>query len=225
EALRTEHAGVDRMIGVAADADRAPVLHADEHPAADRTVSARRRHPAIGNAFRRGVPRDGIVGVGIPVGEDVESEDALEVHAASLSRYGATRCFGTTLTKKRYRPIVSAASAVTSASHSASGCDVKSGRPIAPTASSTPLAMNNRRKVVVSSIDDALASIVPAFMLKNFRARTTNCPPAASAEATASHRGAPAPVAAANSGPSVNAVRLNCTSVSGVFQTGLDGTR
>ena len=43
--------------------------------------------------------------------------------------------------------------------------------------------------------------------------------------ATASHRESQTPMAAAKSGPSVSAVRLNCTSVSGVFHAGREGTR
>ena len=45
------------------------------------------------------------------------------------------------------------------------------------------------------------------------------------AAATASQRLSPTPRTAASSGPSANAVRLNCTSVSGVFHAGRDGTR
>src|SRR4051812_25273637 len=103
EPFRTEHAAVDRMIRVAADADGAVVLDADEHPASDRAVSARRRDPPVGHLLRRDIARDGIDAVGIVLGVGVDTEQSLEVHAASLSsaRYGAAMCLGTTLTKKR----------------------------------------------------------------------------------------------------------------------------
>ncbi len=101
QALRTQRARVDGMIGIAANADRSAVLDADEHSAAHRAVAARCRHPAIGHALRRCVTGNGIVRVGVPIGEDIEAERALEVHAASLPRYGAARCFGTALTKNK----------------------------------------------------------------------------------------------------------------------------
>ena len=49
--------------------------------------------------------------------------------------------------------------------------------------------------------------------------------PAIVAVASASQRESPVPTAAAKSGPSVAAVRMNCTSVNGVFHAGRDGTR
>ena len=90
------------MIRVAAHADGAAVLHADEHAAADRAVAAGRRHPAIGNPARgRVAGRLGSCAVGVLLGARVEAERASQAHAASLPRYGAAMCFGTTLTKNR----------------------------------------------------------------------------------------------------------------------------
>src|SRR6478672_6817985 len=104
ETLWTEGSGVDGMIGIAANTDRASVFDADEHPTADRAVAARRRHPPIWNSLRGRVPGDRIDGVRVPVRQDVETKGAFETeaaHAASFPRYGAARCLGTALTKNR----------------------------------------------------------------------------------------------------------------------------
>src|SRR5262249_14007456 len=95
------------MIGVTAHAHRASILDADEHSASDRTIAARRRHPPVRDTFRRCVAGDWIVRVRIAVRQDVQAERPFQieaVHAASIPRYGATRCFGTALTKNKYRP-------------------------------------------------------------------------------------------------------------------------
>ena len=102
EPFRTERAAVDGMIRIAADAHRAAVLDADEHPAADRAVAAGRRHPAIGNLAGGRVAHHRIDARRRTFSAlRVEAEEALQAHAASLPRYGAAMCFGTALTKKR----------------------------------------------------------------------------------------------------------------------------
>ena len=65
------------MIRVAAHADRAAILDADEHSATDRAISAGRGHPAIGNLLRGSVAVLGIVAVGILLRENVEAEFSL----------------------------------------------------------------------------------------------------------------------------------------------------
>src|SRR4030095_8531742 len=99
------------------------------------------------------VPGRRVDGVGILVSPRVESEQSLEGHTASLptATYGAAMCFGTTLTKKRYRPRTSlpsdSASAATIATVAygtcaapwtiAEGPITTSGSTMAPSASST----------------------------------------------------------------------------------------
>ena len=99
--FRTERPPVDGMIRIAADADGAAILDADEHPAADGAVAAGRWHPAVRNLAGRRVAHHRVERVGILVGAGAEAEEAFQAHAASLPRYGATMCFGTALTKKR----------------------------------------------------------------------------------------------------------------------------
>ena len=52
QAFWTEHAGVDGMIRIAANAHRPSVFDADEHAAADRAVPAGRRDPVIRHPLR-----------------------------------------------------------------------------------------------------------------------------------------------------------------------------
>ena len=60
---------------------------------------------------------------------------------------------------------------------------------------------------------------------RNRSASTTAIATPIAAAAGASHRVSPAPMTAAKSGPSSAAVKLNCSSVYGVFQAGRAGTR
>src|SRR4029453_707338 len=52
QTLRTEHSAIDWMIRIAADCHRPSVANSDEHAAAHRTVTARRRDPALGGGLR-----------------------------------------------------------------------------------------------------------------------------------------------------------------------------
>src|SRR5215831_20328944 len=160
EALRAQHAGVDGMIRIAPDAHGAAVPDADEHPASDGAVPARRRYPSVRHAARRRVPVDFVVAVGVTIGQGVETEHTSERHAASLPRYGAVGCFGTALTKNRYRPMTSPASARPNAAHRMSAFDVKSGSAMAPSASSTPRPIKGPRNVVASRREEAWSSTV-----------------------------------------------------------------
>src|SRR6185436_12975468 len=103
EPFRAEHAAIDWMGGVAADADRSPVTDADEHAAAHRAVPARGGDPRFGGALPRGVAGDRVDGIRVTIGVGVETEQARDAHAASLptSRYGAAMWVGTTLVKNR----------------------------------------------------------------------------------------------------------------------------
>src|SRR3954465_5474791 len=101
QAFRAQRSSVDWMIRISANADRSPVPYADEHPAPDGAIAAGRRDPAIRNPLRGRVSGDRVLRVRIAVSESVQAEEALEVHAASLPKYGAARCFGTALTKNR----------------------------------------------------------------------------------------------------------------------------
>src|SRR5262249_17059944 len=154
QSFRAQHAGIDWVGRVAAHANSATVLDADEHPASDRAVPACRRDPAVRDAARRRVPGGLVDRKRIAIGQRVETEYPLEIQAASLPRYGAAGCFGTALMKKRYLPMISPASASPNAAQSNSAFDVKRGNATAPSASSTPRAMKGRRNVVASRRDD-----------------------------------------------------------------------
>src|SRR5687767_15547719 len=86
EALRTERAPVDGMIGIAADAHRPAVLDPDEHPAADRTVAAGRRDPPVRDLTGGRVTHHRIGGVGVTLRQRVEAQKPRDAHAASLPR-------------------------------------------------------------------------------------------------------------------------------------------
>jgi len=84
EPLWAEHAVVDGMMGIAADAGSFAPFDADEHSASYGAIPASRRDPVIWNLLRRSEAHDGIGGVGIFFTQDIETELALEGHAAAL---------------------------------------------------------------------------------------------------------------------------------------------
>src|SRR5689334_11874490 len=142
EAFGAELAAIDRMIGIAADGDRAVVACADQHAAADRAIAAGGAGPAIGDARRGDVAELGIVGVGVLRGERVEAEEALQVQAASRRKNDAAIFFGTTVTKNRYRDTISPLSA---RQKPIPGCPLR-GSTIPPTISSARRATNQGRR-------------------------------------------------------------------------------
>ena len=52
QSLRAQPPAVHRVVGIALHRDRPAVADADEHPAADRAVAARRAHPVVGRGSR-----------------------------------------------------------------------------------------------------------------------------------------------------------------------------
>ena len=105
QAFGAELAEVDRVIGVAADADHFAVAHTQLHSAANRAVSAGTVHPAIGVLARGSKSEDRIFAVAVFRRTDIESalpcQPVHKAHAASTERYSVAMFVGTTLTKNR----------------------------------------------------------------------------------------------------------------------------
>src|SRR5947208_8582724 len=100
KSLGAKLAKIDGMIGIPAHAHGAAILHADKHSAANRAVTTGGRDPAVRDFLRGGVPMVRIGSVCVFLRKDVESELALQIHAASilLATQEAAIFFGTTLT-------------------------------------------------------------------------------------------------------------------------------
>src|SRR5689334_12907949 len=99
------------MIYIATHGDGPAIFHADQHAASNGTVATGRGHPVIRNLLSRRVAEPRIGGVGILLLQCVDAQDPLDVHAALPEKNEAAMFLGTTLTKNRYRPSNSPASA------------------------------------------------------------------------------------------------------------------
>src|SRR5215467_2596717 len=95
EPLGAELAAIDGMIRVAAHGHRAVVLYADENAAAHGAVTASGRNPALCCARRGNPAKVRVVFVGVALGESIQADEALQVHAASLRKNGAAMFRGT----------------------------------------------------------------------------------------------------------------------------------
>ena len=106
EALGAELAAIHLMRFQRPGCHGAPVFHPDLHAAADRTIAARRRHPAIRNAPRRRVAGGFAALEFVFLGQVIEPHEPFPIHglhaACLLPEVNAAAMFlGTTLTKKR----------------------------------------------------------------------------------------------------------------------------
>src|SRR6266699_438845 len=174
------------------------------------------------------VAQYGIIGVGVLFFEDVQAELAFQIHAAALpaDTYEAAMFFGTTLTKKTYRPRTSPAKAVRSEAHAPAQVGTNSGRMIPPKHSNAPLPRKEDAKVVESKRADACSSKESdAVSQKNLPTLLSKCPAAATTIAMLSQRRSPIPRLAASKGPSSIPVRKNPATVRLEFHAGRAGTR
>src|SRR5712692_2397295 len=168
------------------------------------------------------------MGVGVLFLENVQADLAFQIHAATLpaETYEAAIFFGTTLTKKTYRPRTSPAKAMRSEAHAPAQVGTNSGRIIPPKHNSTPLPKNEDANVVESRRADACSSNESdAVSQNNLPALFSKCPAVAATIAMLSQRRSPTPRLAASRGPSKIPVRENPAIVCLEFHAGRAGTR
>src|SRR5262249_17752817 len=90
----TQFAAIDAVLFVPANRHRSPVSNADEHAATDGAVSARRTDPAIGDARGRNISSFRIVGISVLFAQRIQSQQTLDVQAASLRKNPLAMLFG-----------------------------------------------------------------------------------------------------------------------------------
>src|SRR5215472_1167633 len=226
--LRAKQARIDGVLRISPHAYRAAVPDTNEHPATDRAVTASRGDPSVWNFLFGSVPHNGITGVRILFFQDVQSELPLQTHATAFpaDTYEAAMFFGTTLTKKTYRPRTSPANAMRRETNAPAQVGTSTGRRIPPKHSSAPLPKNEDAKAVESRRADAWSSKESdAVSQKNLPALFSTWPAAATTIAMLSQRRSPIPRLATSKGPSSIEVRKNPATVCLEFHAGRARTR
>src|SRR5579863_6243350 len=227
----TELAAIHWMRSQGAGCDCLALLDSDLNAAADRAIAARRRHPAIGDLLRGGVPGFDAACERIFFLERVQTCHALPIHAAlPIAVKAAAMLFGTTLTKKSQRPSNSPPSASVRAAMARMPESASSGSTI-PAATSRPKRSRKacRRRAESRSADARNSNCSERDIHRNLRVCVSSCaaPPATAARAS-QVRSIALKVrwskARTKRGPSSRAVETNSAMVWRLFHAGLAGT-
>ena len=238
--LRAEHAAIDRMIRVAAHADGAAVLDADEHAAADRAVAAGRRHPACPAPSARRCSRQpdrprrcsdrracrvravASESCGLACRREVGRGQVLG-HHADEEQVAAER---SRRRREAQRDDHHAAPASTGRCRSAARPQRAAAAPLRRARAARRAARSGREQTVDSSRAVPRSSrLSDAMQRKNRSASSTTARRPSRPRPSASQRGCRRRRRRRTAARALPAVRLNCSSVNGVFHAGRDGTR